>query len=363
MKIINKFKNARIKLERKIYSIYDPLKAPNPAVVYVIVNSGCNLYCKMCDVGQKNRDSQFALNMLSADQDMDFEIFKKIVDEVAFFKPVIAITSTEPLIWKNLIKAIDYAKQKECPVQVTTNGLLLPKKIDSLIEAKLDSLWVSIDGIKELHNEIRGHSKSFENIKVGFLKAKDKIKTRGINHVISNYNYHKVVDFAKEIVNFHPTVVSFSHLNFITKEMADTHNKIYGKKIPATPTCIDSVFPEKVDYKILYEQVQEAEEILKKEAILVEHSPKFKSIEDIKDYYNNPSKIVAKKECRVPWEQAQFMANGDMIIMTRCFHVVMGNIKDSSFQDLWNSEKMKDFRKELMKAKMFPACTRCCGVL
>ena len=60
MKIINKLKNAKIKFKRKIYSIYDPLKAPNPAVVYVIVNSGCNLYCKMCDVGQKNRESQFS---------------------------------------------------------------------------------------------------------------------------------------------------------------------------------------------------------------------------------------------------------------------------------------------------------------
>lgn len=74
-------------------------------------------------------------------------------------------------------------------------------------------------------------------------------------------------------------------------------------------------------------------------------------------------KIVDKKECRVPWQQAQFMANGDMIIMTRCFHKVMGNIQENSFEELWNGQKMKSFREELHKVKMFPACTRCCGVL
>ncbi len=358
-----KLKNAKIKLTNKIYSTLSPLVAPNPSIIYLIVNSRCNLFCKMCDVGQAEKDSQFGQNMLSAEQDMDFDVYKKLIDDVATFKPTIAMTSTEPLLWKKIVDAVEYAKSKGCKVQITTNGILLPKKIDELIEKKLDSLWISLDGIEPTHDEIRGLKGGYKKTATGFLMAKDMVKTRGINHVVSNWNYHELVDFAKDIIKYHPTHVSFSHLNFITKKMADVHNKSFLNVAIATPTCVSSIFPEEIDYRVLFEQLKEAEALLKKEGIKVSHSPKFKNEEDVRVFYNEPMKIVDKKECRVPWQQAQFMANGDMIIMTRCFHKVMGNIQENSFEELWNGQKMKSFREELHKVKMFPACTRCCGVL
>jgi hypothetical protein len=131
----------------------------------------------------------------------------------------------------------------------------------------------------------------------------------------------------------------------------------------ATPTCISSIFPEEIDYKLLFSELKEAENILLDKGVIVSHSPKFNSEEEVRIFYNEPMKIVAKKKCTVPWDQAQFMANGDMILMTRCFHLVMGNIQNKNFTELWNGNNMKNFRKELTKVGMFPACTRCCGVL
>lgn len=32
----------------------------------------------MCDVGQAEKESQFGQNMLSAEQDMDFDVYKKL---------------------------------------------------------------------------------------------------------------------------------------------------------------------------------------------------------------------------------------------------------------------------------------------
>jgi MoaA/NifB/PqqE/SkfB family radical SAM enzyme len=361
--IKTKYTNAQLKLKRNVYNFIDPLTAPNPSIVYLIVNSRCNLYCKMCDVGQAEKESQFAQNMLSAEKDIDFDVYKKIIDDVAHFKPIIALTSTEPLLWKKIFDAVEYAKSKGCKVQITTNGILLPQKIDTLVEKKLDVLWVSLDGIEAIHDDIRGIIGSYKKTTSGFALANNKIIERGINHVVSNWNYDKIVEFAQDIIKYHPTHVSFAHLNFITHEMSDIHNKTYLKTCMATPTCVSSIFPEDIDYKFLFSQLKKAEEILSAEGIVISHSPKFKSEEDVRIFYNEPMKVVAKNKCTVPWDQAQFMANGDMILMTRCFHLVMGNISDNSFTELWNGKKMKNFRHELHKVGMFPACTRCCGVL
>jgi MoaA/NifB/PqqE/SkfB family radical SAM enzyme len=361
--IKTKYTNAQLKIKRKFYSLKDPLTAPNPSIIYLIINSRCNLFCKMCDVGQAEKESQFGQNMLGAEQDMDFDLYKKLIDDVAYFKPIIALTSTEPLLWKRLFDAIEYAKAKGCKVQITTNGILLPQKIDTLIEKKLDVLWVSLDGIESTHDEIRGIEGSYKKTTSGFILAKDKIQERGINHVVSNWNYNEVVTFAKDIVQYQPTHISFSHLNFITNEMSDLHNKTHLDTCMATPTCISSIFPEEIDYKLLFSELKEAENILLDKGVIVSHSPKFNSEEEVRIFYNEPMKIVAKKKCTVPWDQAQFMANGDMILMTRCFHLVMGNIQNKNFTELWNGNNMKNFRKELTKVGMFPACTRCCGVL
>ncbi len=337
-----------------------------PKMVYIIVNSRCNLFCKMCDVGQNQTDTQFTLNMLSANMDMPLEVFKRIVDELAPVRPVIAIISTEPLLWKHLPAAIEYAKKKGCKTQVGTNGLLLPKKIDDLASAGLDTLSISLDGTAEIHDKIRGGGgKSYANAVEGFLRAKDLgIKERLINHVVSDWNYLHLEDFAREVIKIHPTQVAFSHLNFVTQDMANTHNKYFGDIARATPTCISSIFPETIDYDLMYENLQKAAKIIKQGGgVHLIQTPYFNSAEDAKMYFTDPKKIFSRDHCRVPWEQAQFMANGDVIIMTRCFHIVMGNIMKESFGSIWNGKKMKDFRSSLRRVGMFPACTRCCGVL
>lgn len=352
--------NAQIKLKRAVFkATHKPTLAPPPAVVYVIVNSRCNLFCKMCDVGQANTESQFAQNMLSVNSDMDLDVFKKIVDEVKKFKPLISLHSTEPLLWKHLKEAVIYAKQNKCKVEIGTNALLLPKLIDFL-NPLLDSLSVSIDGQKEMHDYIRGSKHSFDNATQGFSLS--IAKSRRINHVVTQDNYKDLANFATQIAKYKPTIVSFSHLNFITQEMANTHNKHFKDIAVATKTC-DYLDFEQIDYALMLDQLNKAEEILTQKGIAVSFTPRLSSVQEAKDYFTNHKKIIAKKECRVPWEQAQFMANGDLIIMTRCFHKVMGNIKDKSFNEIWNSTQMQDFRQALIKYKIFPACTRCCGVL
>src|SRR6185369_10944259 len=79
-----------------------------PITIYWNVNSVCNLHCKMCDVGTFNEESNFYKN-LRIDRklhEITLERFSSVIDEVATYKPTIAINGTEPMMYKPLGKAL-----------------------------------------------------------------------------------------------------------------------------------------------------------------------------------------------------------------------------------------------------------------
>jgi len=40
---------------------------------------------------------------------------------------------------------------------------------------------------------------------------------------------------------------------------------------------------------------------------------------------------------------------------------VVGNVTETPFRQIWNSERMRLFRKVVREQRYFPGCTRCCG--
>lgn len=160
------------------------------------VTENCNLRCIYCmpeDLKNKKEDS------LTID-----ECYRtvKIFLELGIKK--VRITGGEPLIRPNIdrllgrIRDLDEIKE----IAITTNGILLEKYIDSLIENGLTSLNISIDSLdeKKFRKITRGGSigKIIDSIEKG-LKSNIKIKInsvliRGVNDLEIN----SLVRFAVE---------------------------------------------------------------------------------------------------------------------------------------------------------------------
>jgi len=101
----------------------------------------CNASCWFCPQKKAKRHPVF----------MRESIWKKIVDETRglalVYRPFLL---NEPFLDDNLINIIKYIKQDpSARVEVNTNGeALSPKKADLAIEAGLDAIIFSVDGIK-----------------------------------------------------------------------------------------------------------------------------------------------------------------------------------------------------------------------
>ena len=312
----------------------------------------------MCDIGQQDKESQF-YRVMNKNAEIPLDKFKKIID-VRLFKPTIAITSTEPLLYEDIVEAIGYVKNSGLRCELTTNGLLLERYAEDLAYIGLDTLNVSIDGPPETHDMIRGVEGLYKKISGGIMNIQgyEKRPRIDINTTISNFNYHKLVDTSVEVENLGVDYHYFSHLNFITRKMMEKHNR-FCRDYPVTESCVSAIDLESIDIRILHDQIKELRG--RKDIRFI---PKLSTVKELDTYYNKPEKFLKGHDrCTVPWRIGQIAANGDLIIMTRCFDISLGNLYQDSFIDLWDGPKMVEFRKKLRKSKAYPSCTRCCGVL
>lgn len=113
-----------------------------PIDLDIEVTDRCNLRCTFCD----------KLPLLTKDQigDIDFALYKKIVDEGAE-KGLCAVKLSyrgEPLLHKKIAEMISYAKKKNIiDIYFNTNGMLLTREMSlKLMDAGLDRISISIEG-------------------------------------------------------------------------------------------------------------------------------------------------------------------------------------------------------------------------
>ena len=339
-----------------------------PLSLFFIINSKCNFKCQMCDVGQNYQESMFYKNLIGKDNgDYPVDAFKKLIDEVKYFKPYISITSTEPLLYKPLPEIIKYVIASGLKINVLTNGYLLEKRAEELVDSGLFSLNVSIDGPPEIHNKLRGIKDAHQRAIAGIIKVVELKKKRnlqyphiGINSTITDLTAPHMVDMLKSLPMEHLVKVSFMTMVFLHQELADKHNKAFGDKYPATQTCLaGGADPFKVDIDRLVEQSVTAKQMYPDKVFLYYQADK----EELRRYFHEPEIFMDNTKCVFPWFSAQILSNGDMVGLTRCFPTTFGNVIENSFKDVWLGDKMRQFRKYLQKYGRFPACTRCEGVL
>lgn len=339
-----------------------------PLSLFFIINSRCNFKCQMCDVGQNDHDSMFYKNLIGKDKgDYPVDAFKRLIDEVKSFRPYISITSTEPLLYKPLPEIIEYVMASGLKINVLTNGYLLEKRAEELVDSGLYSLNVSIDGPPEIHNKLRGINDAHQRAVAGIMRVVELKKKRGtqyphigINSTITDLTAPHMVDMLKFLPMEHLVKVSFMTMVFLHQELADKHNKIFGDKYHATQTCLaGEVDPFKVDVDKLVEQSRLAKKMYPEKVFLYYQADK----EELERYFYRPEEFMDSTKCVFPWFSAQILSNGDMVGLTRCFPTSFGNVIKNSFKEVWLCDKMRNFRKDLQQHGRFPACTRCEGVL
>jgi MoaA/NifB/PqqE/SkfB family radical SAM enzyme len=331
--------------------------------LWLVLTYKCNLRCKMCGQwGEKGRSKEFSPEFLS--QELSYEEYKKIIDDVFKYSPKIMLMGGEPLLYKNWYDVAKYIKNKNLLLEITTNGILLKENSEKILI--FDTVNISLDGPKEINDRIRGINGGFLKVLEGIkeienLKRKRNLKKPYINLccTISDQNYLHLTSLVEEIEEeeIEISLLLFQHLEFVNEKIFEENKIIWQQKFSKDSeywSCLchkrGNIYPEK-----LFSEITKIKKLKNKKIKFIMFEPDFEKHE-IVSFYTDKELKKLKEKCLAPWQEVFIYPEGNI---WTCPGLVMGNVKEEKLTDIWNGKNYQRLRKILNEIKFFPVCKSC----
>jgi len=271
-----------------------------PPFLMIEPTSRCDMACPMCFV-RRNRE-RYALG------DMTFANFRKVMDEVGPSLITLALWGYgEPLLNESLPGMIVYARRMGVFTSVTTNALsLTEEKADALIESGLDYLIVSLDGATEdtyaMYRSPGKFARVVENISVLTKRKKGKGRSNpfvNLQFIVMKGNEHEIGMVKKLARDLGVDKLSLKKAWVFTKEEEE-------RILPSDPKFHLGIYGGELDGSI----------------------------------------------CSRPWNTPLITWKGDVLVCCADFSYahVMGNVfHEGGFRSVWNNEKYRAFRRQVIE--------------
>lgn len=325
----------------------------------VYLTNRCNLCCEMCTQYGENFKENSPREMSIDEWD---KFFRSIAD--VYPKPKIILIGGEPFLYKDFDILFEKLQKYGFFVHIVTNGTLLDKHLDVLFNAET-AITISLDGLGDVHDKIRGKQGTFNKV-IENIKKANKLQKAGakfkllINSVILPDNVDKMADFVSYIQQFNIEQIVFQHLQFSSEEYNYKTNIEWQKKLGCE---FKNNFITKKVYNInedYIEKIKKSMKILEKVCQVETFVFPYLTDSEMTKYYleKNLDEIRPYLTCTTPWLYAFVGPDG---YVSNCIENTIGNIKENDFWELWNNEKANKIRQVLCENGSFDFCKKCCN--
>ncbi len=354
---INRFREYSKKTEKSNCNIERKLQT-----LYVAMSKEDELHCKMHNIEEQDKVVTIYKKLLDKVDNSEFPI-ERFLLECEEFKDeleVIHFIGIEPMLYKELNDLIRKVKKLGIKVKATINGIILNRVLDQLLETELDELWIRIDGLYEVHNEIKSKEGLLENITQAVKEKGDKINNQrerygfklNVSCVINPMNYMYLVKLVEMLAGEGIDNVSFTHMGFDEPWIEKKHNTqcIY---------CIgefcnqEMMLPKNVNPYAMWRELHKLENMSTR--IGINLVPKLKDYLDCYDLYHQSDISIDRR-------QRDFMNSfivdydGNISVVNRCHSALLGNIKNKSLREIIYSSELERFIQYIRENEAFQIC-------
>lgn len=292
-----------------------------PLTLQIQTQSFCNGRCSMCPypiVSKKLEQGK-----------MEWELYQKIAGEAAsepLLSTAIYELHNEPLLDKRALDCVKYIKSlnpnKRCAI--VTNGEFLDRfSLTDIIQSNIDSILVSLNAYsKEMYESINiglDYDRVMKNVS-RLLSDKITRHKLGLSFVVTEQNADEVYEATKY----------WKKQGVRTRVIAEIANR---------GGTLDTY--ERLRSKTGYRGTPFLSRLWR-------------------CLMTAAGRVIG---CHLPFYQMNVLFNGDVII---CCHdwnraTVVGNTKTSSLREIWNSEKMNEIRRLMLKKRyeQLDSCREC----
>jgi len=348
-------------LVRLLPGIVSGFRAQAPRVIDLELTNRCNLRCRMCwfygesGVGDTHRGRE-----LSTD-----DVFR-VIDQAAKFKSAMYLGGAEPLLRRDFFEILGYIKARGLVVEFTTNGTLLdPGKIETLVSLGVDHVAFSVDGVEQLHDDIRGEG-AYQRVVHAIGELSKCRKRRGskwpyisINMTVSGNLATRLKETIRAVVDATDDGVDSYRIHqlwFITHQELLAHQSATRQFLGcSSPGAASHLIPRSQ----LLDATPLAEEILSLKSWSKVRSVPDLTHDDILKYYAEGEEI--DQRCIAPFYGVVIKPNGDVKFCPDEWidDYILGNVRNDSLEAIWNNARARKFRSALVRQKCFPGCKRC----
>lgn len=307
----------RVWLGTQISSKFLPPVA-HPLSAHVKLTENCQAKCISCDYWktrwQDAIDTERAIDLLNQICDLGI--------------PSLRFTGGEPLLRRDMFRILNQSKTSRFRnIIIQTNGLLLKKLHEEINASPITSICVSVDGMKETNDQIRGIQGYFNLAMEGIPLLRGKKVT--ISVTLNRLSAGELEELAKTARDIGADV----HFNILTRSLSFTRN-----------ADMDSMWPRRAEAAEISRFVRD---ILKRPAYEVDY---------ITRYYNQ--EVLEEPPCVLGMLQVFVLSNGD--VLTGCYPLKpVGNILRQKLRTILASEEYRR-QSEAMIRRECPGCT--CGI-
>jgi radical SAM protein with 4Fe4S-binding SPASM domain len=306
--------------------------------VFLEHNNTCNLKCTMCGFSDPRAAAVPRYHMSA-------ELYASIARQLFPLTTYLHMSlMTEPFMTPGFAERLQLVRQYEVPYsRVVTNGTLLTESIvERVIDARITSLAVSIDGgTEELYGSIRTGSRlsnvlaRIELFKSVRARRRATLPRLQINHVLMEQNVDHFDAFLALLERIGPDQVDVRTIQPMAydKGRESVDERFYDKTRALRPLfagfCRD------------------------------------RGIEDT-GFIRDQAGVVAlmtqtgaRMTCRRPWDTLAIHANGDVQPCMSWTRAPAGNLARQSFEELWSGPELSALRAEFEAAGPGIDCQHC----
>ncbi len=342
-------------------------ESPFPEALTFFLVHRCNLRCHMC--GQwGDGGASFSLPQAALQAELSPDEINRVLDDVGKWRPNITLFGGEPTLHRYFLDVLRGMKARGLHCTLISNGSMLPRQAEGMVEAGLDELNLSVDGPPAMHDEVRRVPGLFNTIVQGIEKVREAQARTGKTRPIVNLTFainHKSAHTIREMVPLARDVLkadslNLHHLLFISPDIFEEERlrfaDVFNGDIHGWRGFISEDY-KKIDPDRVAEDIRWATE--GDHGIAVTVYPNLPA-EELPGYYRDPrfvSKAYAPR-CLSPWMVSYIFPDGEV---RPCldFSIGLGSVREKPFTEIWNSDPYKKFRQEVRQRGTFSVCTKC----
>jgi len=283
-----------------------------PTTLQVEPASICNLKCDLCPITD---------GMGRPTGHMDFELFKKSIDEIGDYVFLIILWDWgEPFVNPAIYDMIAYAKKRNIGIISSTNAHVFAKEKNAkkLIKSGIDSIIVAIDGIhQDTYERFRQTGKletALEGVR-NLVAAKRALKSQtpliNFRFIVTKNNEHEIPELKNLVRTLGVDVLTIKTLN-----PYDFYSESSSKK----QTYYDSLLPQDARYhRFRYE-----------------------------GSVANRHRIRRNPKCTRAWDCLTIHWNGVVCLCTYDYKAkyILGNVKTNTINDVWFGAPIRSIRRK-----------------